>query len=43
VADLRRVIAPIYLFHRYEVDATAKLIGGVDFPYAVNGDGRECG
>ena len=32
---------PIYLFHRYEVDATAKLIGGVDFPYAVKGDGHE--
>jgi len=41
VADLRRVIVPIYLFHRYEVDATAKLIGGVDFPYAVKGDGHE--
>jgi hypothetical protein len=41
VADLRRVIAPIYLFHRYEVDAVAKLVGGIDFPYAVNGDGRE--
>jgi hypothetical protein len=41
VADLRRVIVPIYLFHRYEVDAVSKLIGGIDFPYAVNGDGRE--
>jgi hypothetical protein len=40
-ADLRRVIVPIYLFHRYEVDAAAKLIGGVDFPYAVKGDGHE--
>jgi Met-zincin/Domain of unknown function (DUF5117) len=40
-ADLRRVIVPIYLFHRYEVDAVAKLVGGVDFPNAVNGDGRE--
>ena len=41
VADLRRVIVPIYLFHRYEIDAASKLIGGIDFPYAVNGDGRE--
>ncbi|MDQ2861255.1 MAG: zinc-dependent metalloprotease, partial [Pseudomonadota bacterium] len=40
-ADLRRVIVPIYLFHRYEVDAVAKLIGGVDFSYAVKGDGHE--
>ncbi|PZR35182.1 zinc-dependent metalloprotease [Caulobacter segnis] len=41
VADLRRVIAPIYIFHRYQVDATAKLVGGVDFTYAAEGDGRE--
>ncbi|MEO8926522.1 MAG: zinc-dependent metalloprotease [Caulobacteraceae bacterium] len=40
-ADLRRAIVPIYLFHRYEVDAVAKLIGGVDFTYAVKGDGHE--
>lgn len=40
-ADLRRVIVPIYLFHRYEADAAAKLIGGVDFDYAVAGDGHE--
>ncbi len=38
VADLRRVIVPIYLFHRYEVDAAAKLVGGVDFAYPVVGD-----
>ena len=39
VSDLRRVIVPIYLFHRYEVDAVSKLIGGVNFTYAVAGDG----
>jgi len=38
MSDLRRVIVPIYLFHRYEVDAAAKSIGGVDFTYAVRGD-----
>jgi hypothetical protein len=39
LSDLRRVIVPIYLFHRYEVDAVAKSVGGVDFNYAVRGDG----
>ncbi|HLZ83635.1 MAG TPA: zinc-dependent metalloprotease [Caulobacteraceae bacterium] len=39
LSDLRRVIVPIYLFHRYEVDAVAKSIGGVDFDYGVRGDG----
>jgi len=38
VAELKRIIVPIYLFHRYEVDATAKLVGGVDFAYPVEGD-----
>ncbi|MFY7854391.1 MAG: zinc-dependent metalloprotease, partial [Brevundimonas sp.] len=41
VNDLRRRIVPIYLFHRYQVDATAKLIGGLDYGYPVTGDGRE--
>ncbi len=41
VSDLRRVLVPIYLFHRYEVDAAAKLVGGIDFTYAVKGDPRE--
>jgi hypothetical protein len=41
VADLRRKLVPIWLLHRYQVDAAAKLIGGVDFSYAVLGDGRE--
>ena len=41
MSDLKRVIVPIYLFHRYEVDAAAKLIGGVDYTYAANGDGHE--
>lgn len=41
VADLRRILVPIYIFHRYEADATAKLVGGVDFTYAAQGDGHE--
>jgi len=41
VADLRRVFVPVYLFHRYQVDAAVKLVGGVDYSYAVNGGGHE--
>jgi len=40
LSDLRRKFAPIWLFHRYSVDATGKLIGGVRYDYAVAGDGR---
>jgi Met-zincin/Domain of unknown function (DUF5117) len=39
LADLRRVVVPVYLFHRYEVDAASKSIGGWNFSYAVKGDG----
>ena len=41
VNDLRRRLVPIYLYHRYQVDAVAKLIGGLDYGYPVAGDGRE--
>lgn len=40
-ADLQRLLVPLYLFHRYEVTAASKLIGGVDYGYAVAGDGHE--
>ncbi|WP_374575136.1 zinc-dependent metalloprotease [Phenylobacterium sp.] len=38
LANLRRKFVPIYLLHRYQVEAAAKLVGGVDFAYAVKGD-----
>jgi len=41
VHDLRRRLVPIYLYHRYQVDAVAKLVGGLDYGYPVAGDGRE--
>jgi hypothetical protein len=41
LADLRRSFVPIWLLHRYQVEAAAKVLGGVDFSYAVRGDGRE--
>ncbi|MEO5866721.1 MAG: zinc-dependent metalloprotease [Sphingomonas sp.] len=41
VAELRRRFVPVWLLHRYEVAAAGKAIGGAEFSYAVNGDGRE--
>ncbi|MFN7164697.1 MAG: zinc-dependent metalloprotease [Hyphomonas sp.] len=38
-SDLGGVIVPVYLYHRYQVEAAAKLIGGLDFRYTVTGDG----
>lgn len=43
VSALRSVIVPIYLYHRYQVAAAAKLIGGYEFNYALKGDAREGG
>jgi hypothetical protein len=42
-SDLGAVLAPIYLYHRYEIDAAAKLVGGYDFRYALAGDGEAAG
>jgi hypothetical protein len=37
VADLRRKFVPIWLLHRYQVEAAAKWLGGVYSTYAVAG------
>jgi hypothetical protein len=42
-SDLNAVIVPIYLYHRYQIEAAAKFIGGLDFRYAVTGDGEAAG
>jgi Met-zincin/Domain of unknown function (DUF5117) len=39
-SQLRRAFVPIWLLHRYQIEAAAKVLGGVDFTYAVNGDGH---
>ena len=40
VANLRRKFVPIWLMHRYQVEAAAKLVGGLDSRYAVAGTGQ---
>lgn len=37
---LEDVFAPLYFFHRYQTEAVSKLIGGLDYNYAVKGDGQ---
>ena len=36
---LEDVFVPLYFFHRYQVEAVSKLVGGVDYSYSVKGDG----
>ena len=35
---LEDVFVPLYFFHRFQTEATVKLIGGLDYSYAVKGD-----
>lgn len=40
MATLENVLAPLYLSHRFQVEAVSKIIGGVRFTYAARGDGQ---
>jgi Met-zincin/Domain of unknown function (DUF5117) len=40
LARLEEVLATVYLHHRYQVQAAIKVIGGVDYRYALRGDGQ---
>ena len=40
MAALEDLLVPAYLYHRYQIEAVAKLIGGVDYAYALKGDGQ---
>ena len=38
LSSLEERLVPIYLLHRYQLDAVAKVIGGVDYEYESKGD-----
>ena len=40
LSDLNAVIVPIYLYHRYQVEAAAKSLGGLNFSYQIKGQGE---
>jgi hypothetical protein len=39
MAELEDTLVPLYLLHRYQTEAAAKWIGGLNYRYAVRGDG----
>jgi hypothetical protein len=39
-AILEEVFVPLYLMHRYQLEATSKLVGGMDYTYKVKGDNQ---
>jgi hypothetical protein len=40
LATIEDVLAPIYMYHRYQVEAASKLVGGMDYTFALRGDGE---
>jgi hypothetical protein len=41
LATMEEVLLPLYLHHRYQVEAAASVLGGQHYVYAMRGDGRE--
>src|SRR5207253_5381654 len=40
MAFLEDVLVPVYLYHRYQVEAVTKIVGGMNYKYALRGDGQ---
>ena len=40
MAMLEDVLVPAYLFHRYQLEAVTKMVGGMYYTYALRGDGQ---
>lgn len=38
LSKLEDVLVPVYNYHRYQLEATCKLIGGMNYSYGVRGD-----
>jgi hypothetical protein len=39
LGQLAEVLMPLYFHHRYQLEAAAKSVGGLEYSYAVRGDG----
>jgi Met-zincin/Domain of unknown function (DUF5117) len=40
MATMEEALVPIYLYHRWAVEAASSIVGGEDYIYALRGDGR---
>jgi len=40
MAMLEDVLVPVYFHHRYQLEAVTKLVGGLNYTYALKGDGQ---
>ena len=39
LATIEEVLVPIYMYHRYQVEAAAKVVGGQDYTFSLKGKG----
>ena len=40
LAELQEVLATVYFYHRYQLEAAVKVIGGMEYAHAMRGDGQ---
>lgn len=40
MAMLEDALVPVYFYHRYQIEAATKLVGGMYYAYALRGDGQ---
>ena len=40
LATIEDALVPVYMLHRYQVEAASKLVGGMDYVFALRGDGQ---
>jgi hypothetical protein len=40
MATLEDALVPVYFFHRYQIEAVTKLVGGMSYTYSLRGDGQ---
>jgi hypothetical protein len=41
MATLEDALVPVYMYHRYQVEAAAKLVGGEDYTFSLRGKGDQ--
>ncbi len=41
MSTLEEALVPLYMHHRYQVEAAASMLGGLEYIYAFRGDGRK--
>ena len=40
MSSIEEALVPMYLFHRYQIEGAAKVLGGLNYSFAVKGDGQ---